>query len=103
MQAELLAIRAKAKKTILFVTHQINEAIFLSDRVIVFSSRPGYVKEEIRIELPRPRYLGIKTEKQFLDYERYIWSIIEGEVKKTMLADRTTRTGPTGFLTGKGG
>jgi NitT/TauT family transport system ATP-binding protein len=98
MQAELLTIRAKAKKTVLFVTHQINEAIFLSDRVIVFSSRPGYVKEEIKIELPRPRHLTVKTEKQFLDYEKYIWNIIEAEVMKTMLADRTTRDDSKGIV-----
>jgi NitT/TauT family transport system ATP-binding protein len=98
MQAELLAIRSKAKKTVLFITHQINEAVFLSDRVIVFSSRPGYVKEEIKIELPRPRHLTIKTETRFLDYERSIWDIIEGEVKKTMLADRTTRDGSKGVV-----
>jgi NitT/TauT family transport system ATP-binding protein len=91
MQAELLAIRAKAKKTMLFITHQINEAIFLSDRIAVFSARPGCVKEILDINLPRPRHLNIKTETQFLDYERRIWNIIESEVKKTMAADRSTR------------
>jgi NitT/TauT family transport system ATP-binding protein len=96
MQAELLAIRAKARKTILFITHQINEAIFLSDRIAVFSCRPGYVKEEIRIDLPRPRTLAIKAEKQFLEYERYIWGIIESEVKASMLADRSSRDGKSG-------
>lgn len=83
MQAELLKIWSKAKKTALFITHQINEAIYLADRVIVFSARPGRVREVIEIDLPRPRPLRVKRDLAFLKYEDAIWEIIEEEVRKT--------------------
>ena len=88
MQLELLRIWREAKKTVLFITHQINEAIYLADRVIVFGARPGRVKETIKIDLPRPRELAIKRERKFLDYEDHLWTLIEEEVKKTMIADQ---------------
>jgi NitT/TauT family transport system ATP-binding protein len=88
MQMELLRIWNEARKTILFITHQINEAIYLADRVIVFGSRPGKVKQTIKIDIPRPRPLAVKRSKQFLDYEDNLWNMIEEEVKKTMVADQ---------------
>jgi NitT/TauT family transport system ATP-binding protein len=84
----LLRIWNGAKKTILFITHQINEAIYLADRVIVFGSRPGKVKEMIKIDLPRPRNLSIKRDPRFLQYEDRLWNLIEEEVKKTMVQDQ---------------
>jgi NitT/TauT family transport system ATP-binding protein len=88
MQLELLRIWKEAKKTVLFITHQINEAIYLADRVIVFGARPGKVKEMIKIDIPRPRELAVKREKKFLEYEDHLWTLIEEEVKKTMIADQ---------------
>jgi NitT/TauT family transport system ATP-binding protein len=88
MQMELLRIWREAKKTVLFITHQINEAIYLGDRVIVFCARPGRVKDALKIDLQRPRGLAVKRSKQFLEYEDYVWNQIEEEVKKTMLADQ---------------
>src|SRR5882672_3671132 len=67
MQVELLKILARAKTTALFVTHQINEAIFLSDRVIVFSARPAGIKDVIAVDLPGPRTLAIKHEPRFVE------------------------------------
>jgi NitT/TauT family transport system ATP-binding protein len=84
MQSELLSIWQKTKKTVLFVTHQINEAIYLSDRVIIFSARPGHVKASVEIDLPRPRDFSTKRTKRFVEYEDYIWREIEQEVKKGM-------------------
>ncbi|HOK57857.1 ABC transporter ATP-binding protein [Methanothrix sp.] len=55
MQSELLRIWEQERKTIIFVTHSVDEAIYLGDRIIVFSARPGRVKEIIGIDLPRPR------------------------------------------------
>ena len=55
MQAELLQIWERTKKTVLFVTHSIEEAAYLSDRVIVMTARPGRTKDVIQIDLPRPR------------------------------------------------
>jgi NitT/TauT family transport system ATP-binding protein len=88
MQSELLRIWRESGKTVLFITHQINEAIYLADRVIVFGARPGRVKEMIKIDLARPRHLSIKRDPKFLEYEDKLWNLIEEEVKKTMIQDQ---------------
>ncbi|MFC1893341.1 ABC transporter ATP-binding protein [Chloroflexota bacterium] len=85
MQVELLRIWEAARKTAVFVTHQINEAIFLADRVIVFTARPGCVKEIVTIDLPRPRQLSLKRSPEFLALEDRIWVLIEDEVRKSGL------------------
>src|SRR5215467_7322811 len=87
MQEELLHIWVRAKKTVLFVTHQIDEAIYLSDRVVVFSGRPGKVKETIAVVIERPRRLAVKREARFHAIEDRIWSLIKEDVK----ADRNRR------------
>ncbi|MGH2450324.1 MAG: ABC transporter ATP-binding protein [Candidatus Limnocylindria bacterium] len=76
MQAELLRIWNAAQKTVLFVTHQIDEAVYLSDRVVVMAARPGRVVADIPIELPRPRVLSVKRTPEFAAYEEQIWSLI---------------------------
>jgi NitT/TauT family transport system ATP-binding protein len=76
MQAELLRIWSTSRKTVLFITHQIDEAIYLSDRVIVMSARPGRVIADIAIDLPRPRELAIKRTPAFVAYEEQIWTLI---------------------------
>ena len=81
MQEELLQIWIKAKKTVLFVTHQIDEAIYLSDRVIVFTGRPGRVKQSIPDTIERPRCLAVKREAHFHGIEDAIWSLIEEDVR----------------------
>ncbi len=90
MQKELLRIWSEARKTVLFITHQINEAIYLADRVIVFGARPGKVKQTIKIDLPRPRDLSLKRDPRFLELENRVWEQIEEEVKKTMVQDQVT-------------
>ena len=81
MQLELLRVWAETHKTALFITHDIKEAIYLADRVVVFSARPGRVKEVMEIDLPRPRPLSVKREARFLAYEDAIWTSIEEEVR----------------------
>jgi NitT/TauT family transport system ATP-binding protein len=83
MQVELLKILARAKTTALFVTHQINEAVFLSDRVVVFSARPAGIKAVIDVDLPAGRSLAIKLQPSFLDIEQRIWRLIEQEAERT--------------------
>lgn len=80
MQLELTRIWSATRKTALFVTHDIIEAVYLADRVIVFSARPGRVKLSLPIDLPRPRGLRIKHEPRFVELERTIWESISEEV-----------------------
>lgn len=84
MQGELLRIWREAKKTVVFVTHQIDEAVYLSDRVLVFTVRPGRIKEEVAIDLLRPRELAVKRTAEFIRYADRIWRLIEEEVRESL-------------------
>ena len=79
MQAELLKIWTRAGKTVIFITHQIDEAVFLADRVVVMGTRPGRLKGEFAIPFARPRALSIKRDPEFLRLSDEIWSLIEEE------------------------
>src|SRR5262245_728402 len=81
MQRELLRIWGETRKTALFITHDIKEAVYLADRVVVFTRRPGRVKTCVEVEPPRPRELKIKREPRFLEFEDSIWRSIEEEVR----------------------
>ena len=81
MQLELLRIWSQTRKTVIFVTHMISEAILLSDRVVVFSHRPGHIKAEFPVPLPRPRDMDVKSDRRFIDLENTVWKLIEEEVK----------------------
>jgi len=85
MQTELLRIWQRGRKTVLFVTHQIDEAVFLSDRVLVFARRPGRLHAEIEIALPRPRHLEIKRTAEFVALVDRIWRMIEDDVRAAAL------------------
>src|SRR6266567_854467 len=83
MQVELIKILARARTTALFVTHQINEAVFLSNRVVVLSARPATVKEIIAVDLPPARPLALKHQAPFIELEQRIWRLIEEEAEAT--------------------
>ena len=85
MQAELLNIWAQTRKTVVFITHQIDEAIYLSDRVIVMSARPGRILDDIPISLPRPRSLEVKRSPEFSAIADRIWKRLEAEVRRGAL------------------
>jgi NitT/TauT family transport system ATP-binding protein len=90
MQSELLKIWAKARKTVLFITHQINEAVYLADRVAVMSARPGRVKANFDIPFGRPRTLALKRDPAFVEIEDRIWHLIEEEAGRLgMLVEAT--------------
>ena len=78
MQSELLGIWSKSSKTVLFVTHQIDEAVYLSDRVLVMSARPGRLIADITVDIPRPRDLRIKREARFVELEAQVWDLLHG-------------------------
>ncbi len=83
MQEQLQAIWSRHQKTVLFITHDIEEACFLGSRVIVFTARPGTVKADIKIDLPFPRSLDLKKEAAYLAYRNQVWDLLREEVVKT--------------------
>jgi NitT/TauT family transport system ATP-binding protein len=76
LQTELLRIWLEAKCTVLFVTHSISEAIYLSDKVAIMRKRPGKIKEMITIDLPRPRTRDVFISPEFREYERYLKELV---------------------------
>jgi NitT/TauT family transport system ATP-binding protein len=80
MQVELLRIWQEAKKTVLFVTHQIDEAIYLSDRVMVMTKRPGRAKKIFPIDLPRPRDYEMRVTPEFNELKLEIWNELKDEI-----------------------
>lgn len=86
MQELLLGIWEKEHKTVLFVTHDIDEALFLGDVVYVMSSRPGRIMDTISVDLERPRDYDIITTPQFMDLKRRIMVSLHAEVEKAMNA-----------------
>ena len=82
LQIELLRIWETDKKTILFVTHSIDEAILMSDRVAFMSSRPGRILEIISIDLPRPRTEDIRNSLEFAKIRKNLWGMLQAEALK---------------------
>jgi NitT/TauT family transport system ATP-binding protein len=80
MQELLLGIWERDRKTVLFVTHDIEEAIFLGSRVVVMSARPGRIKADISIDLPHPRAYTVKTTPAFVDLKQRLVEEIRSEV-----------------------
>jgi NitT/TauT family transport system ATP-binding protein len=87
MQTELMRIWEEGRKTVLFVTHQIDEAVFLSDRVIVLARRPGRIQETVSVTLPRPRTLAVKRTGEFVAYVDRIWRLIEDDVRASVIEE----------------
>jgi NitT/TauT family transport system ATP-binding protein len=93
MQELLLNVWEEHRVTVLFVTHDVDEAIFLADRVIVLGSRPGRVKKELKIDLGRPRSFDIVTSPKFADYKREILTDIREETLKVMAFENAQPSG----------
>jgi NitT/TauT family transport system ATP-binding protein len=83
MQELLLGIWEADRKTVLFVTHDIDEAIFMANRVAVMSARPGRIKSDVRIDLPHPRHYTVKTAPEFSAYKARLTEEIRAESIKT--------------------
>lgn len=86
MQEELLRIVDESKKTVIFVTHSIDEALIISDRIAVMSARPGRIKTIMKNDLPRPRHIDVQLSDEFIEAKRSIWESVEEEVKSSILA-----------------
>jgi len=91
MQTELMRIWETGRKTVLFVTHQIDEAVFLSDRILVLARRPGRIQESVTVDLPRPRTLSIKRTPEFVGCVDHIWRLIEDDVRASVIGFKAER------------
>ncbi len=88
MQELLLSIWELHKKTVLFVTHDIDEAIFMASRCVVFSARPGRIKSELTIDLPYPRHYTVKTTPRFSELKALVTEDIRAETLRAVLMEK---------------
>jgi len=88
LQEELLRIWEANRKTVLYITHSLDEAILLGDRVVLMTAAPGTVKEIFPIALPRPRTLEITGTAAYADLKLQIWESLRGEVERALEAQR---------------
>ncbi|MEW6268187.1 MAG: ABC transporter ATP-binding protein [Thermodesulfobacteriota bacterium] len=91
MQELLLLVRLHWRKTVLFVTHDVDEAIFLSDRIIVMSPRPGRVRAQLRVELPQPRTVEQKLAPEFMRLKREIVALLHESRSETGAREKLLR------------
>ncbi len=84
MQEELLRIWRDHRKTVVYVTHDIEEAILLGDRILVMSGRPGRIRKDINIPLRRPRQLANRDHPDVAEIRWQIWKMLEDEVRKEL-------------------
>jgi len=89
MQELLVKIWEHSNKTVLFVTHDIDEAIFLGDHVYVMSARPGRMIEEVDVSIERPRNIEVLTSDKFINLKRKVMKLLHGEVQKSMGSVKT--------------
>ncbi|MGH6885797.1 MAG: ABC transporter ATP-binding protein, partial [Geminicoccales bacterium] len=82
LQNELLQIWGREQKSVIFVTHSIEEAIYLADRVIVFTPRPARIDRIFEVPFPRPRQEGVKTSVPFMEMRREIWELLKKGVSR---------------------
>lgn len=92
LQSELLGIWEKSAKTVVFITHSIDEAIFLSDRVAIMTRGPGRIKEIVDITLPRPRDDTVRNSTAFLALRQRAWSLLKTEVAEVRNAPAQEQT-----------
>ncbi len=74
LQEDLLALLYERRKTVLFVTHSMEEAVLLGDRVVLMSPRPSRIQEVIPVGLPRPRPPDVEKNADFIELKEYLWS-----------------------------
>ncbi len=85
LQQELSRIVQHEKRTCVFITHSIDEALLLADRIVVMSARPGRVKQVLDNDLPRPRTADVQLSEYFLDRKRAIWESVQEEVLTSLV------------------
>jgi NitT/TauT family transport system ATP-binding protein len=87
MQIELMKLLEDARKTVVFVTHSVDEAVFLADQIVIFSARPGRVIATLDIDIARPRWSAdetVKASPEFVAYRKEIWGLLKQEVRQAI-------------------
>lgn len=87
LQEELLRVWESERKTVLYVTHSIDEAVYMSDRVVLLSARPGRIKAEYAVELPRPRKMEMRGWNSYTKLSLDIWAALKDEVDRAMVSE----------------
>jgi ABC-type nitrate/sulfonate/bicarbonate transport system ATPase subunit len=88
MQIEMLKLLESEARTVVFVTHSVDEAIFLSDRIVIFSARPGRILAVVDVDLPKPRWQDderIKVSPEFVRYRSQIWHMLKSELQRSQI------------------
>jgi NitT/TauT family transport system ATP-binding protein len=85
LQIDLLRIRDETKKTVIFITHSIDEAVFLADRVAVMTARPGVIKQIVTVPISREKRFAddVKSSPEFIRTRQLIWDLLKEEVIKS--------------------
>ena len=84
LQREISDILARSTKTVVFITHNMDEAIFFSDRILVMGTRPGRIVEEVRVDLPRPREAdAVRASRQYATMREHLWSLLSQGAKSS--------------------
>jgi len=94
---DLSVLLAESRKTIVFVTHSLGEAVFLADRVAVFSARPGSIKQVIEIDEPHPRRPEFVTSAKFTSLRNQLYGLLHDEIRKAVQQSSAGDTGRTGM------
>ncbi len=97
---DLSDLLSRTRKTIIFVTHSLGEAVFLADRVAVFSARPGTIKEIIEIDEPHPRKPAFMTSDKFTRLRNQLYSLLHDEIRKTVIASAESERAAAGSVAG---
>jgi len=91
---DLSVLLARSRKTIVFVTHSLGEAVFLADRVAVFSARPGTIKQVIAVDEPHPRKPEFVTSVKFTALRNQLYGLLHDEIRKTVMQSDLAGSGP---------
>jgi NitT/TauT family transport system ATP-binding protein len=93
---DLSVLLSSTDKTIVFVTHSLGEAVFLADRVAVFSARPGTIKKIIKVDEPHPRKPGFVTSEKFTALRNELYALLHDEIRKAVAETAPARNGAGG-------
>ena len=88
LQEELLRVWESERKTVLYVTHSIDEAVYMSDRIVLLTARPGRIKSEYTVELPRPRNMEMRGWNSYTKLLLDIWTSLKDEVDRAMVSEK---------------